>query len=275
MSDQMETGHVLEVEDEVEDASNGIFGVAANSNRKRQRHAFPWEHTHHWMEGDPHVQQGKRQCVYCCKWFSSHMNASGWKAHLKKHGRHLYLYNVLAPGSEVGTSASASRLIQHTLSRPAIPDRLLVKFENVVVDFVIQTAISLQASGSDKFKTLVHTLTQGYKGPSTHTIIHRIVEHHTITLPIVGAFFSNLDVTISLTIDGWSNRNLKGFWMVTVHWIDTKSGASKSMLLTILDVQSGRGVGKRVGTALFEHLQSLRAQCLDHAARCHQRQWLR
>nr|XP_032825784.1 uncharacterized protein LOC116951363 [Petromyzon marinus] len=95
---RMETDHVLDVEDEVEDASNGISGVAANSNRKRQRGAFPWEHTHDWMEGDPRVQQAKRQCVHCCEWFSSHTNASGCKAHLKKH-------KMLAPGSEVGTSA--------------------------------------------------------------------------------------------------------------------------------------------------------------------------
>nr|XP_032823942.1 uncharacterized protein LOC116950326 [Petromyzon marinus] len=207
-------------------------------------------------------------CVHCCKWFSSHTNASGWKVHLKKH-------NVLAPGSEVGTSASASRLKRQTLSRPAIPDRLLVKFENAVVDFVIQGAISLRAAGSDKFKTLVHTLTQGYEGPSTRTVIRRIVEHHATMLPIVGAFFSNLDVAISLTIDGWSNRNLKGFWMVTVHWIDTKSVASKSLLLMILYVQSRRGVGKRIGTALFEHLQSLGHNVSSKLLAVTSDQWLR
>jgi hypothetical protein len=55
-------------------------------------------------------------------------------------------------------------------------------------------------------------------------------------------------------MDGWSNRNLKGFCVVTAHWIDTTSGAIKSILLTILDVASGTGVGNRVGSAPFAYL---------------------
>lgn len=113
--------------------------------------------------------RGARSCG-----FSTHTNVSGWKAHLKKH-------NVLAPGSEVGTSASASRLIQQTLSRPAIPDRLLVKFENAVVDFVIQGAISLRAAGSDKFKTFGQHIDGGIRGPIDphhHSQNCRASRHH-------------------------------------------------------------------------------------------------
>jgi hypothetical protein len=77
--------------------------------------------------------------------------------------------------------------------------------------------------------------------------------------PVVAAFFANLDVAFSLTIDGWSNRNLKGFWMVTAHWIDASSGESRSVLLTILDVVCGGGIGKRVGDVLFTHLK-----CMGH-----------
>jgi hypothetical protein len=55
-------------------------------------------------------------------------------------------------------------------------------------------------------------------------------------------------------MDAWSNRNLKGFYAVTAHWIDTTTGAIKSLLLTILDVSCGTGVGNRVGSALFFYL---------------------
>jgi len=83
------------------------------------------------------------------------------------------------------------------------------------------------------------------------------VELYLIARPLLAAFFFSLNVAISLTLDGWSNRNLKGFYVVTVHWIDTITAKSKSLLLTIIDVASGHGVGVCVAKALFEHLKGM------------------
>jgi hypothetical protein len=44
---------------------------------------------------------------------------------------------------------------------------------------------------------------------------------------------------------------------VTVHWINVPTMAMKSSLLTIIDIACGTGVGRRVGTALFEHLKGM------------------
>jgi len=73
----------------------------------------------------------------------------------------------------------------------------------------------------------------------------------------LAAFFSSLNVTISLTLDGWSNRNLKRLYVMTAHWIDTITTKSKSLLLAIIDVASGCGVGVRIAKALFEHLEGM------------------
>ncbi|BBN16354.1 hypothetical protein Mp_7g05660 [Marchantia polymorpha subsp. ruderalis] len=104
---------------------------------------------------------------------------------------------------------------------------------------------------------MVFTLTNGYEPPSTRTILRRITELYRILLPLLGMFFSKLDVAFSLTMNGWSNRNLKGFYVVTAQWIDLETLSPKSILLTILDVECGTGVGRRVGTALFEHLKGM------------------
>jgi hypothetical protein len=85
-------------------------------------------------------------------------------------------------------------------------------------------------------------------------------------LPLVSEFLNNLDVAFSLTSDGWTYRNLKGFWMVTAHWLDTTTASSKTVLIAILDVEPGRGVGKRIGIALFEYLKSLGATVLSNFA---------
>jgi hypothetical protein len=83
------------------------------------------------------------------------------------------------------------------------------------------------------------------------------MELYLIVGPLLAAFFSSLNVVISLTLDGWSNRNLKGFYVVTAHWIDTITAKSKSILLTIIDVASGRGIGMRIAKALSKHLKGM------------------
>jgi hypothetical protein len=72
---------------------------------------------------------------------------------------------------------------------------------------------------------------------------------------MLAQFFCNIDACVSLTMDGWSNRNKKGFYVVTAHWVDTSS--IKSILLTILDVSSGTDVVNRVGSALFTYLMEM------------------
>jgi hypothetical protein len=139
----------------------------------------------------------------------------------------------------------------------SFPNHVTRKYENAVVNFFIGGDISLRVAGGTRFKELLQSLTNGYLPPSTRTIFRRIVELYLIARPLLAAFFSSLNVAISLTLDGWSNCNLKGFYVVTAHWIDTVTAKSKSLLLTIIDIASGRGVGVRVAKAFFEHLKGM------------------
>ncbi|CAM6015964.1 unnamed protein product [Sphagnum balticum] len=131
------------------------------------------------------------------------------------------------------------------------------KYENDVVDFIIGGDISLRAKGGTQFKELLQSMTNGYSPPLTRTILRHIVELYLIVGPLLVTFFSSLNVTISLTLDGWSNHNLKGFYVVIGHWINIITTKSKSLLLIIIDVASGRGVGVRIAKALFEHLRGM------------------
>jgi hypothetical protein len=144
-----------------------------------------------------------------------------------------------------------------TLKPMSFLDHVARKYDNAVVDFVIGGDISLRAAGGTRFKELLQFLTNGYSSLLTCTILRRIMEPYLIVGPLLVAFFSSLNVAISLTLDGWLSRNLKGFYVVTTHWIDTVTTKLKSLLLTIIDIASGHGVGVRVVKALFEHLKGM------------------
>jgi hypothetical protein len=217
--------------------------------RKRSKHDHPWQLTHEWTEGDHANQRGKRQRTFCRVWYSGKTNASGWKAHLRsKHG---------ISGSGTASSGQGTVLVQSTLGKVVFPDGAQRKFEIAIVEYVVGSGISLRGTGGQRFKQLVVSLTNAYEPPSTRTILRRMVELFRIAKPLLSSFLRQLDVAICLTLDGWSNRNLKGFYVVTVHWVDMSSMVMKSLLLTIIDVACGTGVGRRVGTALFEHLKGI------------------
>jgi hypothetical protein len=162
-------------------------------------------------------------------------------------------------GNDIASFAPSSKVMfQLTLSnKPVYPEPVLRKYENVVVDYVVEGGVTLRAASGVRFKKFVVSLTNEYEPPSTRTILRRITELYRILEPLLVVFLCNFNVAISLTLDGWSNRNLKGFYIVTTHWVDVTSLTNKSILLMILDVKCGTDISKRVTTTLFEYLKRL------------------
>jgi hypothetical protein len=149
-------------------------------------------------------------------------------------------------------------MFQSTLSsKPMYLEPVLRKYENAVMDYVVEGGVTLRAAGGICFNKFVVSLMNGYEPPSTRAILRRIAELYRILEPLLATFQCSFDVVISLTLDGWSNHNLKGFYVVTAHWVDVASLTNKNILFTILNVKCGTGVSKRVGTALFEYLKRL------------------
>jgi hypothetical protein len=110
--------------------------------------------------------------------------------------------------------------VRSTLGKVVFPDGVQRKFENAIVDYMVGGGISLCTAGGQRFKQLVVSLTNGYEPPPTRTNWRRTVELFHISEPLMSPFLRQLHVAISLSLDGWSNRNLKGFYVVTVHLVD-------------------------------------------------------
>jgi hypothetical protein len=81
----------------------------------------------------------------------------------------------------------------------------------------IQNILGHDMAGSVHFKKFVVSLTNGYERLLTQMILWRIVELYRMLEPLLAAFLCSLDVAISLMLGGWSNCNLKGFYVVIAH----------------------------------------------------------
>jgi len=201
---------VVASDDNDNDMQAAVHSVA-KSKKKHQKHQFPWEYVKDWQDGDSAKHCGKRQCTVCHKWYSGSTNASGWKAHMKNaHG---------ITGSDTALSASSGNVMfQSTLSSKLMfPELVLRKYENVIMDNIVKGGVTLCTAGGVRFKKFIVLLTNGYEPPSTRMILRQIIELYRILEPLLTTFLCSLLVTISLTLDGWSNRNLKGFYVVTTH----------------------------------------------------------
>jgi len=149
--------------------------------------------------------------MVCRKSYSGLTNASGWKAHMKNtHG--------ITDSDTASSALSGNVMFQLTLNnKPMFPKPVLRKYENVVMDYVVRGGVTLRAVGGIRFKKFVVSLTNIYKSSSIRMILQRIVELYRILEPLLAAFLCSLDVAISLTLDNWSNHNLKGFYIITAH----------------------------------------------------------
>jgi hypothetical protein len=96
-----------------------------------------------------------------------------------------------------GSNTASSALFGNVMFQ----SKLSSKYENAVVDYVIEGGVTLRAAGDVRFKKFVFSLMNGYEPSSTRTILQWIVKLYRILEPLLAAFLCNLDVAISLTLD--------------------------------------------------------------------------
>ena len=102
----------------------------------------------------------------------------------------------------------------------------------------------------------MHVFSPGYKLKSARTLKRLVLCMYAVLRQLAIHYLSSQNFQYAITYDGWSNNRLKGFYPMTLHWVDLESGKPISLLLDFLDVFPGDGVGKRVGQVLFMRLKS-------------------
>jgi hypothetical protein len=96
-------------------------------------------------------------------WFSSGKNTQGWKIHLSKQ------HHITAMSLQVQSSQKRPAGRQAAMLSMPLPQHVVHKYENAVVNYIIGGDISLRVAGEQRFYKLVETLTNGcYKPPSAN-----------------------------------------------------------------------------------------------------------
>ncbi|CEO95060.1 hypothetical protein PBRA_009592 [Plasmodiophora brassicae] len=168
--------------------------------------------------------------------------------------KHLQLKHSIVEGGEPTATKSRQTTLTESLSVPA---KIVALNDASIVRYIIGRSEPHTVSEDRAFRRLVSTLCPGFQPKSARTVKRSILKLYFILRNMLVQYFGTLLSKISLTFDGWSSPKLQGLYPVTAHWIDSSLGLLLSCVIDFPYIEPGKGVGKRVGTALSERLSDL------------------
>lgn len=127
-------------------------------------------------------------------------------------------------------------------------------FNELLIEFVSQKYLPFNFFEDDVTKKLFSHLNPEVILPSSSTLKRKIFEKYEKMHTCVSNFIKTSGSKISLTIDGWSSYGMKGYYGITVHFVD-KNWNLQSILLDFVPAQ-GKHSGESVANLLYDVLRS-------------------
>ncbi|KAH8932110.1 hypothetical protein BDL97_19G056000 [Sphagnum fallax] len=89
-----------------------------------------------------------------------------------------------------------------------------------VVEWVIDTKQSFSSVEAPSFKAMTKALNRFWPGCSRATLIRAINDEMTAATVQFRQVVESIPGRVAITCDGWSARSMRGFFVITLHWID-------------------------------------------------------
>jgi hypothetical protein len=88
-----------------------------------------------------------------------------------------------------------------------------------LVEFIVYDKQTFSVGENDSFRKFVYSLNRFYKLPSRRTIVRAIDDVYKDTIVEFRRILESIPGRVALTCDGWSSRIMRGYFVVTLHWI--------------------------------------------------------
>lgn len=133
--------------------------------------------------------------------------------------------------SSESADPNQAQIVPHGFEFPSfLSDSERASILHHLVKFIVDSKSPFSIVKSFSFKQFCTALNNRYQLPSPQTIVRAISDEH---LKMQAKFRKNLQAApgkISLTADGWSSRTMRGYFVVTAHWIDVDWTLQHSIL---------------------------------------------
>jgi hypothetical protein len=189
--------------------------VVSRSGRKRRRNQA--NESYVWIffkrETDPNGKVTKSR-MQCPTKFGRSTGNSTLMLHLdKKHG--------IKRGKKTGDYLQRTIKTDGTLHDPyELDDQTRAEIMESLVDFIVDNKQPFNLVESASFRDFARKLNPHYKIPSRATIVRALPEFYDQVLGRFRSMIESIEGRVALTLDGWSSRVMRGYFVITMHWIN-------------------------------------------------------
>ena len=168
------------------------------------------------------IQDGKAKCKHCSSKISGSAKiTSNFVTHMKRKHREAYL------STSTTTSTSSSKPeVQSTMTSFAkqttqcsIHDPRQIQITEKLLFFIAGNLMPLSVVDSKEFRSFVSKLDSRYQIPSRKHLSSKLLQEKATSIQTELKQKLHYAESVCLTLDLWSNRQMKGYFGVTGHFI--------------------------------------------------------
>ena len=197
------------------------------------------------------IENSAERCKHCKMEYASTSSTTTLKDHLST--KHKIFIDKKVEDSDNDDEKVVQRKLQPVVSsRASILDQDQMK--KLLLKAVIRSSQGYKMLEKGKWlPELLESVVKGLGGKLKVSYDHKIVSKWiSSTYPVFiecrAAYFNKLTCRFHFTFDCWTDKNMRAFYMVTLHWWDE---GIKSCILDAAQVESGNGVSIRVGDSIL------------------------
>lgn len=152
----------------------------------------------------------------CGRSFSKETSTTTLASHLTS--KHRLTKGDVVPGQvdQLTSSKNGGRLIAHNRLDDDKRARLLSK----LVNWIMHNKQLIAVVENNFFKEFIHELNPFFNVQSRRTIGRGVDDAYEEAKAKIALVLESIPGDVALTCDGWSSRIMKGYFVVTLHWVD-------------------------------------------------------
>ncbi|XP_063448231.1 E3 SUMO-protein ligase ZBED1-like [Mytilus trossulus] len=162
----------------------------------------------------------KAKCKYCPTYISGNAKTtSNFVTHLKRKHRDIFIQSKSEDGTQISQTNISNFTKSTSVSKYSANDASQMQITDALVSFVAGNLTPLSVVESPEFKTFVESLNPKYQLPSRKHLSTKLLHQKASNIQSNIKEKLRSAESVCLTIDLWSNRQMKGFLEITGHFI--------------------------------------------------------
>lgn len=208
--------------------STRMSGVTTTGRIMKQRQGASWV----WDHFSKNKDSNSIVCIACVASQKSKPVSYSLSSGTSTLARHLRSAHKIGPPDECSSDATQS--VFTTSGNVRLPDLLKdedrARILKALVQFVAEAKQPFSIVDKKSFAQFCRALNPRYKLPSRPTLCRAIHDEYVLMHERFFQRVQSINSKVALTADGWSSRRMRGYFVITMHWIDEFWKLNKSIL---------------------------------------------